>query len=195
MSESYREIRKLIRADLHRYYGRCDFRVLAKELLFGAGFKYTFWMRHLKYFQAKSFLFAPLALFSRFMYRRYVFKFGFEIAHIAEIGPGLMIGHCGQVIVHPKVVIGRNCNISQGVTIGVSNRGENAGVATVGDDVYIGPGAKIIGKISIGNRVAIGANAVVTKDVPDDGVVVGIPAKLISYKGSEGYINNTDYEE
>lgn len=85
--------------------------------------------------------------------------------------------------------IGENCNISQGVTIGVVNRGPKAGAPSIGDRVYIGPGAKIIGNIKIGNDVAIGANAVVTKDIPDNAVAVGVPAKVISYEGSAGYIN------
>lgn len=61
--------------------------------------------------------------------------------------------------------------------------------------MYIGPGAKMFGSIKIGNNVAIGANCVVTKDIPDNAVVVGIPGKVISYEGSNGYVNRTDYEK
>jgi serine O-acetyltransferase len=68
-------------------------------------------------------------------------------------------------------------------------------VPVIGDNVYIGPGAKIIGRVNMGSGVAIGANAVVTKDVPDNAVVVGVPAKVISYNGSKGYINKTDYDK
>jgi serine O-acetyltransferase len=64
----------------------------------------------------------------------------------------------------------------------------------LGDSVYIGPGAKIVGAVRIGDRVAIGANCVVTKDVPDDSVVVGVPGTVISQEGSAGYINRIDYE-
>lgn len=81
--------------------------------------------------------------------------------------------------------IGENCNIGQGVTIGIAGRGEKKGVPQIGNKVYIAPGAKIIGKIIIGNNVMIGANSVVTKDVPDNAVVAGVPAKIISYKGWE----------
>lgn len=94
-----------------------------------------------------------------------------------------------------NVVIGKNCNISHLVTLGVSNRGTRKGVPTIGDNVYIGPGAKIIGNIIVGNHAAIGANCVVTKDVPDNAVVVGVPGKVISLDGSVGYINKTDYHE
>jgi len=109
-----------------------------------------------------------------------------------QIGPGLYIGHQGGIVINEQVVIGKNCNLSQQVTIGVSRRGERAGVPTIGDNVYLGPGAKIFGKIQVGNNAAIGANCVVTRDVPDNGVAVGIPAKVISYEGSTGYINNTN---
>lgn len=85
-------------------------------------------------------------------------------------------------------------HLSQQVTIGVVNRGKMKGYPTIGDNVYIGPGAKVIGNVHVGNNVAIGANCVVTKDVPDNAVVVGIPGQVISYEGSTGYINKTDYE-
>jgi serine O-acetyltransferase len=80
------------------------------------------------------------------------------------------------------------------VTLGKVNRGEKKGYPVIGDNVYIGPGAKIVGKIKIGNHVAIGANCVVTRDIPDHGVVVGIPGEVISFEGSSGYINKTDYD-
>lgn len=107
-----------------------------------------------------------------------------------KIGEGFYIGHWGQIFISSQAVIGDNCNISQGVTIGVSNRGDNIGAPVIGDRVYIGPGVKIFGKVTIGNDVAIGANAVVTKDIPDNSVAVGIPARVISTEGSHGYIQN-----
>lgn len=112
----------------------------------------------------------------------------------AQIGPGLYIGHHGGIVTNEEMQIGKNCNLSHDVTIGVSRRGERAGVPVIGDNVYIGPGAKIFGKITIGNNAAIGANCVVTKDVPENGVVAGIPGKVISYEGSAGYINNRVYD-
>ena len=81
------------------------------------------------------------------------------------------------------------------MTIGVINRGDKVGVPVIGDNVYIGPGAKIIVGVNVSNKVAIGANAVVTKDIPDNGVAVGVPAKVISYEGSKGYIDRTDYDK
>ncbi|MBD3807851.1 MAG: serine acetyltransferase, partial [Epsilonproteobacteria bacterium] len=106
-----------------------------------------------------------------------MFKYGIEIHPGAQIGRGLYIGHWVGIVISPRAVIGENCYISHGVTIGMINSGNNAGVPVIGDRVYIGAGAKIIGNIKIGNDVAIGSNAVVTKDVPDGVTVGGVPAK------------------
>jgi serine O-acetyltransferase len=86
--------------------------------------------------------------------------------------------------------MGSNCNLSQGVTIGLARRGEQIGSPRLGDRVYIAPGAKIIGPIHIADGTAVGANAVVTRDTEPDAVVVGIPAKTISTSGSRFYIQH-----
>ncbi|WRH66498.1 MAG: serine O-acetyltransferase [Planktothrix sp. GU0601_MAG3] len=113
---------------------------------------------------------------------------GIDIPSKTQIGQGFYIGHFGGIIINQDVKIGENCNISQGVTIGVGGRGEKSGCPVIGDRVFIGPGAKIFGKIKIGNDVAIGANAVVTKDLPDNAVAVGIPARVVNYQGSKDFI-------
>jgi len=110
---------------------------------------------------------------------------GIELPRSATIGPGFYIGHFGGITIAPGVIIGRNCNISQDLTIGLSGQGEKAGVPTIGDNVYLAPGARVFGKISIGNNVKIGANAVVYKDIPDNAIVVLDPGfKIVSYKGN-----------
>ena len=110
---------------------------------------------------------------------------GIELPRSATIGPGLYIGHFGGITIAPGVIIGRNCDISQHVTIGLSGQGEKAGVPTIGDNVYIAPGARVFGKISVGNNVKIGANAVVYKDIPDNAIVVLDPGfKIVSYRGN-----------
>lgn len=110
---------------------------------------------------------------------------GIELPRSATIGPGLYIGHFGGITIAPGVAIGRNCNLSQQITIGLSGQGGKAGVPTIGDNVYLAPGARVFGKISIGNNVKIGANAVVHKDIPDDAIVVSEPGfKIVSYKGN-----------
>jgi len=98
-----------------------------------------------------------------------------------------------NIVVSDYAQIGKNCNISHGVTVGQMNRGGRKGTPTIGDNVYIGPGARVIGQIRIGNNVAIGANTVVTKDVPDNAVLVGAPGRVISLNDSTDYVMNTDY--
>lgn len=110
---------------------------------------------------------------------------GIEIPRNAKIGPGLYIGHYGGITVSSTAVIGCNCNLSQNITIGVSGGGSRRGAPTLGDNVYIAPGARLFGKITIGDNVKIGANAVIHKDLPDNAIAVLEPGfKIISYTGN-----------
>ena len=110
---------------------------------------------------------------------------GIEVPRHAKIGPGFYIGHFGGITISAEAVVGSNCNISQGVTIGVAGAHEKRGVPVIGDDVYIAPGARVFGGISIGNNVKIGANAVVHQDIPDNAIAVLDPGfRVISYKGN-----------
>jgi serine acetyltransferase len=130
----------------------------------------------------------------RVLLRHYTYKFGINIPFDTRIGVGLYIGHPGNIHFNARAFVGANCNISQGVTLGQSNRGKNKGYPVIGDGVYIGPGAKIVGAVRVGNNVAIGANCVVTKDVPDNAVVVGVPGRVISFEGAHDYVEYTDYQ-
>lgn len=123
----------------------------------------------------------------------YSIRYGIDISRDARIGSGFYIGHFGGIFVNAEVVIGDNCNISQGVTLGRQNRGEREGCPTIGNNVYIAPGAKIIGRVTVGDRAAVGANAVVVSDVTPGTTVGGVPARPISSSGSDGYVNRTDY--
>lgn len=119
---------------------------------------------------------------------------GISLPVQCEIGPGLHIDHFGGIIINPGISIGTNCNLGHGVTIGSGGRGSLNGVSLegvprIGDRVFIGPGAAIFGPISIGNDVAIGANAVVTKSLPDRAVALGVPARSVNFKGSFMYVN------
>lgn len=110
-------------------------------------------------------------------------RLGFTIP-LHVFGPGLSIAHYGTIVVNKKACIGANCRIHPGVCIGGLD-GQNP---VLGDNVYIGPGAKIYGGVRIGDDVAIGANAVVTTDVPPHVTVAGIPARIVSDRGSAGLI-------
>jgi serine O-acetyltransferase len=113
-----------------------------------------------------------------FFFKRQSIKLGFTIPTFT-FGPGLRIVHRGTIVVNGKCRIGYNCTINAGVNIGIK-AGCPDDVPIIGNNVYIGPGAKIFGKITIADGCAIGANAVVCKDILEpDSVVVGVPAKVI----------------
>jgi serine O-acetyltransferase len=122
--------------------------------------------------------------FYRILYDYVRIILGIEIPRDVEIGEGLYIGHYGGIIISPDVKIGKNVNISHQVTIGVSGQGEKRGCPVIGDNVYIAPGAKIFGKIKIGNNVKIGANAVIYKDLPDNAIAVNQGFIILSYEGN-----------
>lgn len=113
---------------------------------------------------------------------------GISIPYTVSIGKQFYIGHFGGIIINAKVKIGDNCNISQGVTLGVSGRGENRGVPTIGNNVYIGANAVIVGPITIGDNCVIAANTLVTKSVEANAVVVGVPGVIVNYNSSKDYI-------
>ncbi len=109
---------------------------------------------------------------------------GIEISRHANIGPGLYVGHFGGITISPDAVIGSNCNLSQNTTIGLSGGAGSAGVPVIGNDVYIAMGARLFGRIRVGNNVKIGANAVIYRDILDNAVVVTGDFKVISLKGN-----------
>lgn len=114
---------------------------------------------------------------------------GITLPYQATIGPGLYIGHYGNIIVSPDAVIGHTCNLSQGVTIGVSGRGSRRGVPIVGNRVYIAAGAVVVGKITIGDDAVIAANSLVSTNVAARTTVMGVPAQVINTHGSETYLD------
>lgn len=191
----YNDLKYLLYSDLYRNTGKKSTFHLFKNVFFGKTFKYNFWLRVCSFTKQKIILKYSLFPFARLILRHYVYKFGISISQNIKIGSGLFISHFGGIIINPNCVIGKNLNLNQGVTLGQMNRGIKKGSPVIGDNVYIATGAKIIGSIKIGNNVAIGANCVVTKDIPNNAVVVGVPGKIISYNGSKDYVNNTDYDE
>ncbi len=179
----------LIRSDLYRYAGNRTTRSFLRHFLFTPGFKYSTVMRLCGCLKkrgiARFILYPPLKL----LLLRYRYKYGIAIPEYTRIGPGFFINRFGNIMVNGDAVIGANCNITHGSMLGQMNRGAYQGSPILGDGVFLAAGCKVIGKITIGHRAAVGANAVVTKPVPDDAVVGGIPAKILSMNGSNGYIN------
>ncbi len=113
------------------------------------------------------------------LYRLNIFCSHAVIGRGAEFGAGLIILHTSGIVVNSKVKAGKNLILEHGVTIGA----EKNLCPVLGDNVFVGAGAKIIGGVTIGSDVKIGANAVVTKDLPDGATAVGIPAKVIKIYG------------
>ena len=108
-----------------------------------------------------------------------------KIPYKAKIGKGTFCGYSGiGVVIHSDAEIGDNCVIGQHVTVGGGNN-RYPGVPKIGNNVYISHGAIVFGGITIGNNVTIGANAVVTKPVPDNAIVAGGPAKILRIKDSD----------
>ncbi|MBA3695724.1 MAG: serine acetyltransferase [Methylotenera sp.] len=103
---------------------------------------------------------------------------GISLPKSAVIGGGLRIWHFGGIFINPGVVIGKNCILRQGVTIG--NRIDGGPVPVVGDDVEFGAYAQVLGGIKLGDRCKVGAMALVIKDVPNDATAIGVPARVIS---------------
>ena len=189
---TYAELRRLWLADLHRYVGRSDTRTLVSALARHPGYRYTFAMRACRW-ATERWRGRLLRALAQLVLRRLEYRYGISIPFDTRVGEGLYIGHFGGIVVNHRSVIGRNCNLSQGVTLGAVHRGKRQGAPVVGDGVYIGPGAKVVGAVTVGDNVAIGANCVVTKDVPDNAVVVGVPARVISHDGAADYVRHTDY--
>lgn len=169
------------------YYLNCDRIALGKKSdkpsFFGDEvWKYQICMRKLSYYEKRGRI---MRWYYRFKYHTLSIKLGFSIPHDV-IGPGLAIVHYGTIVISSGCKIGANCRIHVGVNIGANGGGDKS--ATIGDNVYLGPGAKIIGNITIGNNAVIGANAVVTEDVPDSVTVGGVPARIISGNDSSEHL-------
>ena len=106
---------------------------------------------------------------------------GAAIPPSAEIGGGLRLGRTSGIRVAPDAYIGRDCDLGEGVTLASSG-----GAPWIGDRVQIGPGARVVGPVRVGNDAAIGPNAVVEADVPDGVTVAGVPAQIVAGEGSRG---------
>lgn len=126
----------------------------------------------------------------RFRLHKLSLKTQIQIPYTCKIGDNFSIGHLGCVIINPGSVIGNHVCVNAGVTIGQENRGPRKGYPTIGDRVWIGANAVVVGKIKIGNDVLIAPNAFVNIDVPDHSVVIGNPA-VIKHKdnATEAYLS------
>lgn len=156
-----------------------------QRLLLSPTFRLIVSFRICNYLRGRRGMAKILYVLLSFIHKRKCTKYGIEIRIGTDVGAGLCFAHCGAIVINCSAVIGCNCLIFQGVTIGGMRNNEGSLAPVIGDNVTIFEGAKIIGGIRIGNNVVVGANAVVTKNVPDNAVVGGIPARVLSMKGAE----------
>lgn len=171
--------------DLYRYYG--NNRSLRTFLIVPLEIKYLKIFR--SYQASKNLLFKK---FYGFRLLRLSRRTQMQIPGNTSIGPGFYIGHCGRIIINSNAVIGSNVNIATGVTIGQENRGKRKGCPIIGNNVWIGANAVIVGKVHIGDDTLIAPLAYVNFDVPEHSIVIGNPAKIISCENAtRGYIENT----
>jgi serine O-acetyltransferase len=172
-------LRAAFRDDLHRYESRRA-GLLSQGLWATTAYRVSHYAR---YRLGSRLLGVPPQIFQRIV----LALTGIDISAHAHIGPGLYIPHGGYIVVGP-VRAGRNCNFYQGVTLGKSvstldNPDFKSLVPTLGDGVWVFPGAVIVGDVTVGNDAAVSANSLVVRDVPSGGVVMGVPARLVSRRG------------
>ncbi len=180
-----RELKQLIESDLRRVY---DLPMTLKQRFFlPPEIRYLRLFRKTSYYRKKGSFLGKLCVLrlEQLMHRTQI-----QIPPEVTAGEGLYIGHLGRIILHPDTVLGKNVNLSTGITIGQANRGSKKGTPVIGDEVWIGTNAVIVGKIRIGNDVMIAPNAYVNTDVPDHSIVIGNPAVIHPKEhATEGYIN------
>lgn len=182
---------KYFRSDLKKYKSYSDDKSVFVLMITTQGLWALFFYRmsnSIYKSNSPNFFKKPILLLFVFLQKCIEVCTGISIPYSAQIGDSFYIGHFGNIIINGQTVIGNNCNISQGVTIGVSGRKENRGVPIIGDNVYIGANAVIAGRITIGDNCVIGANSLVVNNVESNKTVLGVPAKVVSNNTSIDYI-------
>lgn len=182
-----------IKADLFRYAGKITIASFIDKYCNSPGFKFTCWLRICNFQRKRKITKYTIFPFSRFIYRHYKYKYGFDIPYDTQIGKGLLIFHISCIVINGRAKIGENFTISHGVTIGEIKTGKNKGVPIIGNNVYCAPGSKVVGGIILEDNITIAANSVVTKSFTSDSIIAGIPGIKISDKGAKDYVINPYY--
>ncbi len=178
VAESYRDCMLLVKSDRFRLTGKeeSSFSIIL-SVLKPFGNTLLFWLRLASY---KGVLYP----FCRFMYERVSRKAQVQIPCSTKIGYGFYTGHNICIVVNGGTVIGNNVNISQFLNIGTNH----STPAIIGNNVYIGPQVSIVEDVRIGDNSSVGAGSVVTKDVPENATVAGVPAKVLNYNKPGRYV-------
>lgn len=175
-----KELNKILKEQKNKYFSNINFlqelkMIFSNEIIWKI-WKYIELLYNCKYYKRLNGIFYKMIFFK---YRRKKNKLGTKLGieiHENSLDIGMIIYH-GNIVINSKAKIGKNCRLHGMNCIG--NNGKNDLCPIIGDNVEIGVGAKIIGNVRVGNNVVIGAGAVVVKDVPDNVVIVGNPAKII----------------
>lgn len=122
---------------------------------------------------------APLSVLYRFMHRHVRNGYGIEVPYSVSLGRRVIIEHQSCIVIHGNAVVGDDCIIRQGVTLGIRREDEPDQAPILGQGVSVGAGAVILGRVRIGDGASIGANAVVLSDVPAGATAVGSPARIL----------------
>ena len=182
IAESYHDCLELIRSDRFRQLGKKEngiaivFKSIWQTIFptHSHGLPVLFWLRLSQY---KGWLW----LFCRWMYAVISRNALVDIPIRTKIGYGFYIGHGMGMVINGGTIIGNNVNLSHFVSIGTNNNTPSI----IGDNVYVGPNVSIVEDVRIGKNATIGAGAVVTKDVPEKGTAVGVPAHIVNNKGNK----------
>ncbi len=199
------ELKDIVYSDLYRYTGNARrhkqiYVTYLQELRSSPEFSYISMFRRTQYYDKQTrrydgwrkWLYKVKFHVCYFFLDKLSRKYHFQIPYDTQIGKGFYLAHFGRVIIHPKSVIGHNVNVSTGVVIGTQFRGKRKGAPNIGNYVWIGANAVIVGKITIGNNVLIAPGAYVNFDVPDGSIVIGNPGLIRRAPGATlNYINNT----
>lgn len=172
-----------VNTDLKRYGYENKFQ---KAFLKIPGFRYVFYLRLTQYHRKNKLIYSFLKLYARQM----SYKYGIDMYDTVKIGKGFYIGHFGGIVINGAVEFGDNINISQGVTIGRVANGKKAGAPKIGNSVWIGANAIIVGNVKIGNNSLISPGAFVNFDVPSNTLVMGNPGKIIKQDYENNLVNN-----
>lgn len=180
---TWKECKKLILEDLKRTTNNPSKVNAIRFMITNASFKMSFWFRIGTYLQGKRWW--KLSYYLVFWhYKQLMYKTSIQLPLGTNVGGGLKFYHFGNVVINKNTTIGKNISIYNGVSIGINGQ---SFPPIIGDNVVICTGAKVIGNIIIGNNCVIGANSVVIRDIPENSVAVGVPARVLKNKGGYNY--------